>query len=69
MLFFFSINTKIQSFFTVQDAMNGAGGRTNSKLTQYVTSGTCIGGAKGVENALNPPKATPKAPKATPTLG
>ena len=37
---------------TVQDAFNGAGGRTNSKLTQYATSGTCIGAAAGVEKAL-----------------
>jgi len=37
---------------TVQDAYNGASGRTNNKLTQYITGGTCIGGAKGAEKAL-----------------
>ena len=37
---------------TMQDAFNGAGGRTNNKLMQYATSGTCIGAAKGVEKAL-----------------
>ena len=37
---------------TVQDAFNGAGGRSLSELLQYATSGTCIGAAAGVEKAL-----------------
>ena len=39
--------------------MNGAGGRTNSKLTQYATSGSCIGAAGGVEHALKTEKTGP----------
>jgi hypothetical protein len=37
---------------TVQDAFKGAGGRSNYKWVQYTTSGSCIGAAKGTENAL-----------------
>ena len=37
---------------TVQDAYNGAGGRTSNPLINYITAGTCIGAASGVEKTL-----------------
>jgi len=37
---------------TVQQAYNGASGRTNKKFAQYVTGGTCIGAANGADKAL-----------------
>ena len=38
---------------TVQDAFNGAGGRTLNPVINYGTSGTCIGAAAGVEKSLS----------------
>mmetsp|Transcript_7099 Transcript_7099/g.6298 ORF Transcript_7099/g.6298 Transcript_7099/m.6298 type:complete len:122 (-) Transcript_7099:187-552(-) len=44
---------KVNGTKTVQNAFNGAGGRTNSKMGQYLTGGTCIGATAGVKKALN----------------
>lgn len=41
---------------TVQQAYNGAGGRTNDPKVNYATAGTCIGAARGVQNALEKDK-------------
>lgn len=37
---------------TVQDVFNGAGGRTNNPIVNYVTAKTSIGAAEGAEKAL-----------------
>lgn len=37
---------------TVQEVYNGAGGRTNNPLVNYITAKTCIGAAEGAEKAL-----------------
>lgn len=37
---------------TVQEVYNGAGGRTNNPVVNYVTAKTCIGAAEGAEKAL-----------------
>lgn len=37
---------------TVQEVFNGAGGRTNTPVINYITAKTCIGAAEGAEKAL-----------------
>lgn len=37
---------------TVQEAFNGAGGRTTNPIINYTTAKTCIGAARGVEKTL-----------------
>lgn len=37
---------------TVQEVYNGAGGRTNNPIVNYLTAKTCIGAAEGAEEAL-----------------
>jgi len=42
----------VQGDKTVQHALSGAYGKTENPLVNYVTTGTCIGAAKGAERAL-----------------
>ena len=42
----------VQGTKTVGEVFNQASGRTNNKLTNYVTSGTCINTARNAEKAL-----------------